>query len=235
MLSILLSVLLFSSLLRADEQTVSQAAPRIEVSETTFDFGTIYQQMSASHTFRIRNTGTSTLKLENIKSTCGCTAALPAQREIPPGGETELKVTFDSGSMRDRIVKHVHIDSNDPNKPRVTLTISGRVLIEIDSTTKSIYIGKISPGEAIERTIEIYAVDVNSFKILKVSSDHPSVKVSTPTLLSDKKTRYRLTVTCGPFKELGRFNAKVTIHTDLSHTKEITIPVFGKMSASADG
>ncbi len=218
----------------ADEQAESQSTPRIEVSETTFDFGFMYQNESVSHTFKIHNTGTATLNLEQVKSTCGCTAALPAQREIAPGGETELKVTFQSGSMRDRVVKHVHIDSNDSNQPRVTLTITGQVKVEIEVTPKGVYIGKLSLGEVVKRTVDIVPVDVKRFKILSVTSDNPAVKVSKPIPLPDKQPGYRLTITFGPLKEPGRVNAKITVRTDLPHTKEFEITVYGKMSAPAD-
>ncbi len=218
----------------AEEPAEKQAAPRIEVSETTFDFGFMYQNESVSHTFKIRNTGKATLNLEQVKSTCGCTAALPAQREIAPGGETELKVTFQSGSMRDRIVKHVHIDSNDPNQPRVTLTITGQVKVEIEVTPKGIYLGKLSLGEVVERTVDIVPVDVKNFKILSVKSDNPIIKVSKPKPLPDKQPGYRLTITFGPLKEYGRVNGKVTVRTDLPHSKEFDITVYGKASAPAD-
>ena len=234
-LTALLSLLSFLPAPRAAaEQAASQTAPRIEVSETTFDFGFMYQNESVSHIFRIRNTGTATLKLEQVKSTCGCTAALPAQREIAPSGETELKVTFQSGSMRDRIVKHVHIDSNDPNQPRVTLTITGQIKVEIEVTPKGVYIGKLSLGEVVERTVDIVPVDVKSFKILSVTADNPAVKVGKPMPLPDKQPGYRLIITFGPLKEPGRVNAKVTVRTDLPHTKEFEITVYGKMSAPAD-
>jgi hypothetical protein len=218
----------------AAEEAEAQLVPHIEVSETTFDFGSMYQNEAVSHTFRIRNTGTATLKLEQVKSTCGCTAALPAQREIAPGGETDLKVTFQSGSMRDRIVKHVHIDSNDPAQPRVTLTITGQVKVEIEVSPRGIYIGKLGIGEVVERTVEITPVDVKSFRLLGATSDHPAVKVSKPAPLPDREPGYRLTITFGPLKEPGRVNAKVTVRTNLPHTKEFEILIYGRVSGPAD-
>ncbi|MCJ7750445.1 MAG: hypothetical protein MUQ65_05055, partial [Armatimonadetes bacterium] len=72
------------------------------------------------------------------------------------------------------------------------------------------------------------------FKILSTSVDSPLVEVGRPLPLDDKRPGYKLVIELGPLKEPGRINAKVTVCTDLPHTKEFQIPVYGKVVAAED-
>jgi len=211
----------------AEEQ--QEPAPRIEFKEVSWDFGTIYQREEASHRFEFRNTGNATLKIGKVRSTCGCTAALPAKREIAPGEEGEIKVTFRAGTMRGRVVKHVYVDTNDPVQPRVNLELTVEVKVELEVVPHGIYIGKLGVGEAIKRSIDLYSPEVPSFSILEIAASHPALRVDKPVKLAGQEGRYRLNVQFGPVGEAGRVNAKVTVRTDLPHTKEVVVRVYGKV------
>ena len=211
-----------------------EPSARIEFTETAFDFGAMYQNEEVTHLFIFRNVGSAPLNIGKVKSSCGCTAAMPEKRELPPGGQTNLKVTFRSGSMRDRIVKHIYIDSNDPVEPRITLTVRGEVKVEVEVSPRGVYVGSIQVGETVRRTIEVTPVGVDTFKILSTSVDSPLVEVGRPLPLDDKRPGYKLVIKLGPLKEPGRINAKVTVCTDLPHTKEFQIPVYGKVAAAED-
>ncbi len=222
--------------------------PRIEFDEITFDFGSMYQNDEVVHQFRFRNTGDATLKIENVKTTCGCTAALPGVRELAPGAESTIQVTFRSGNYRDRVTKHVDVDSNDPMQPRVTLTIKGDIKVEVDVKPNGIYFGStIAVGQKTERSVELTAVDVKSFNIIDITSDNPLVRVGKPEPFTERRpdsligspraesrgrvSGYRLNVTVGPLDAPGRVNANVKIRTDLPHTKQIVIHVYGRIVA----
>jgi hypothetical protein len=233
-LSSVLLLLVLSCLASAQSGNTEESSARIQFSETSFDFGSMYQNEEVTHLFTFRNVGNSVLKIEKVKSSCGCTAALPEKKELPPGGETTVKVTFRSGTMRDRVVKHVYVDSNDPVEPRVTLTIEGVVKVEVDLSPKGLYVSDLSVGETTERAVELTPVEVKSFKILSVTSDNPAVRVTEVQPLPDKRPGFKLIVRLGPLDKPGRINAKVTVKTDLPHTKEILVPVYGKVVSQED-
>ena len=69
---------------------------------------------------------------------------------------------------------------------------------------------------------------------VSVSADNPAVAVGRAVPLGDKRPGYKLVIALGPVKEPGRINAKVKVVTDLAHTKEFEIPVYGKVVASED-
>jgi hypothetical protein len=202
--------------------------PHIQFGEITFDFGTMYQHEQVTHAFVFRNTGGSQLEIERVRSTCGCTAAMPEKTSLAPGESGRINITFSSGSMRNRITKHIHVDSNDPDQARVTLTITGLIKTEVIVIPQGIYIGRLEVGEVFTTDIDIVAIDVEKFKILGVTTSHPALAVAKPQLVpGGTRHRYRLTVTFGPTREPGKVVAHVLVHTDLPHSKEIAIPVYG--------
>jgi len=69
------------------------ATPQAVVGETAFDFGTIFEDRVLSHTFVIKNTGTATLRLEDVDPDCACTVA-SFDKTIPPGGQGEITLTI---------------------------------------------------------------------------------------------------------------------------------------------
>ena len=51
-----------------DEQPVDEAKlPRIQVSQTEFDFGRVAQGASISHVFWLKNVGADTLRIQDVK------------------------------------------------------------------------------------------------------------------------------------------------------------------------
>lgn len=233
-LLVLALLLTAASLGLAGAPASHEAQARIEFPELTFDFGTMYQNEEVTHLFTFRNIGRAPLEIGKVKSSCGCTAAMPEKRELAPGEETTLKVTFRSGTMRDRVVKHVYVDSNDPVEPRVTLTVQGAVKVEIELSPRGVYVGRLAVGEAVQRSVELTPVDVPGFRILGTTSNNPAARVISVLPLGDERPGYKLTIEVGPLQEPGRINAKVTVRTDLAHTKELQIPVYGKIVSAED-
>lgn len=205
------------------------AQPKIELSETSFDFGSIYQGEEVVRTIVLRNAGDDTLVIQKVKSSCGCTAGTPKKLQLAPGETTDFTITFRSAGMHARVKKHVYIDTNDPALPRATIDFEGEVKQEVNLSPRGIYIGQIEKGKPVARTVDVTAEEEKSFKIISVSSDSPLVEIGKPEPLAGAKPGYRLTVMIGPLDAAQRVSAKITIKFDLPHTKEVQIPVYGRI------
>ncbi len=59
--------------------------PELVIEEPVFDFGTVEQGTSVEHTFRVRNTGRAELRIDHVKTSCGCLAGLASAPDIPRG------------------------------------------------------------------------------------------------------------------------------------------------------
>ncbi len=117
------------------------AAGRIAVDPTTWDFGTI-TQVVVSHTFEVRNLGSTPLRLDGISTSCMCTSAEftdasgtsprfgfhsnpPWEHTIAPGGQGVLTVFYDPTVHPERghFQRDVYVLSSDPAQREVTVTI----------------------------------------------------------------------------------------------------------------
>lgn len=105
-----------------------RAAPRAAFDETVFDFGVLIQGATAQHSFGLKNTGSETLRIESVSTSCGCTAALPEDRNIPAGGRSQINVSYDSRGKMGEINKVVRVTTNDPKEPVRHLSVRGLVV-----------------------------------------------------------------------------------------------------------
>src|SRR5437879_12480307 len=70
-----------------------EGRPRVALDEPVFDFGTVDRGARVDHTFRVPNRGGATLRIDHVKSSCGCTVAVLSEREVPPGGADSVGVS----------------------------------------------------------------------------------------------------------------------------------------------
>lgn len=103
-------------------------APVIYFPETQHDFGKVSEGEKVNYTFRFVNKGESELVIKDVKSSCGCTAALISDSNVKPGQEGTLKVEFDTKNRSGKNSKTVTVQSNDPKDPTKVLTIYADVV-----------------------------------------------------------------------------------------------------------
>ena len=103
------------------------AAPRIALSQESWNFGEIWHPQGVNLTLIVTNEGNATLELKDVRTTCGCTLVEPGRKSVPPGETTDVKVRYNSEGKQGHQESKVIIDSNDPRRPTVEMNISGEV------------------------------------------------------------------------------------------------------------
>ena len=131
MKKITISAFLFITILSAHAQvnnSVGTALPVpadvLQVKENSHNFGKIPQGRPATYTFEIVNTGTTPLKLDNVRASCGCTTPEWSKAPIQPGATAEIRVGYNAYA-EGTFTKTVTIIYNT-NQTKL-LTISGEV------------------------------------------------------------------------------------------------------------
>lgn len=170
--------------------SLRRSPPALTLSETVHDFGEIERGTIVEHIFVIRNSGGDTLKISSTRASCGCTAAVVDEKSIPPGGESRLKVTFNSNNKgAGHITKTVTITSNtDP--PTTVVTIEGTIVVDPSQhKTTMMHLDGIFKGDCakchVEKGVgkfgaELYAADC------AVCHGPKSEKKPGPTLTSNQ-------------------------------------------------
>jgi hypothetical protein len=91
------------------------------------DFGTVTDGDKLTHVFTVTNTGTAPLAIDQVRTSCGCTAAVLKTKEIPVGGTGQIEVSFDTTGRPGPNKKTITVTSNDKSKPSATLEIKANV------------------------------------------------------------------------------------------------------------
>ncbi|RMD70369.1 MAG: DUF1573 domain-containing protein [Bacteroidetes bacterium] len=95
---------------------------KIEFEEEIYDFGEVNEGDVVTHVFRFRNTGRQPLIISDARSTCGCTVPEWPKEPIPPGGEGEIVVRFNTAGKKNHQSKPVTITANTfPSTTRIYL------------------------------------------------------------------------------------------------------------------
>jgi len=163
--------------------------PYLKVSEKVWDFGKINQGEQKDHVFILQNIGTADLIIKKIKSTCGCTVAKVAKKNLKPNESTKLTATFNSLGRKGKQLKKIYITTNNPLQRLTILAVKGFIKTtpgpEISVTPKRWDFGLVKPGTAPHRT---FVIKNNGVKDLLISKIRTSSGCHAE-MLSDKPIR----------------------------------------------
>lgn len=110
--------------------------PRISVQLIEHNFGDIIQGQVAAHSFKLSNVGGDILKINEVRPTCGCTAAQPEKKELAPGESTTIKVEFNSAGRLGYQEKYILVKSNDPQNAELRLVLKGNIVKDTEAEKK---------------------------------------------------------------------------------------------------
>jgi hypothetical protein len=140
----------------------AQQNPALKFKEEKWDFGSVKQGKVLTHVFQFDNTGTAPLIISNVRTSCGCAAALISKREIAPGKTGEIKVTFNTKGYAGNQSKLIYVDSNDPRHPKTQLLVKAAI--------------EVPPRPQIE--LDRYSIDLDL--ILESEDIATEAKISNP-------------------------------------------------------
>lgn len=106
------------------------AAPKVTVDgaklkfeKNQHDFGNATDGDIVSYTFKFENTGNKDLEIRDVRTSCGCTAAVPDKKIYKPGESGTLKVDLDTKNRPGRLSRTITVMSNDVENEYQVLTV----------------------------------------------------------------------------------------------------------------
>jgi hypothetical protein len=116
----------------------SEAKPIISFEKTVHDFGEMDIRQKGECEFRFKNTGSGLLEIGRIKSTCGCTVPTLDKKQYQAGEEGVIKVKYSGQGKPGSVAKHIYVNTNDTENPKVELTIKANVVSNIEVSPSKI-------------------------------------------------------------------------------------------------
>ena len=78
--------------------------------------------------FLVYNLGGRYLRIREVETSCGCTVARMSKTAIAPGDFARIDVALDTSIKLGKVRKQLTVVSNDPERPRLALFLTGEVL-----------------------------------------------------------------------------------------------------------
>lgn len=138
-------------------RTGGPAAGRLICMKSEFNFGRVTQAESVSlvHVFTIVNPGSTPIRVDRVRTSCGCTAATFTSRTLPPGGRLRVRVVADWKGRAGQISTFALVYASGPPRPPLVLTASGFVLSPLSAIQPRLNFGWLAPGHRRTRVLTI--------------------------------------------------------------------------------
>lgn len=214
------------------EEADTTLAPVIVCPELTYDFGERNNTEFVEHDYPIRNEGTLSLEILNVRASCGCTAVKPSQDVIPPGGEATIRARLDLRGRHGFQRKSITVKSNDPKTPSLVMTLTGTAIQPLRAQPSSLFFGRVGTDAARVRTFDIIS-GRDAIQIQSVRSDNDGIRVAAlPDQSSADGKTHRFELTLDSSLPVGNINGSVFVQTDMEGQAELQIPVVAYIAAA---
>ncbi len=220
---------------------------KIEVDNYVHCFGETFRGEKLNHTFKLKNSGTGDLTLQEIRNSCSCAAATLkigdktlTQEEIKrsknlgtlkPGETAELSVELKTASAAAPghdlpIKKFVRVFSNDPTNFSLALSLEATMVTPFTLDPVELDLGRVKHGKEAAVTTTLGAGKLGDFKIVALKSPNEEFVKLTCTKVEGAATlTWKIEaklLSCAP---LGAFNNRIELDIDHPRVKEISIPL----------
>jgi hypothetical protein len=114
------------------------AGSEIALDKKEYDFGDVRVGCVVQVRASLSNKGKAPLIIKEVRTSCGCTKAESSQKEIPPGENGEIEISYDSAGLSlGRKTQAVFIYSNDMQTPVSKIRIFANIIhpISIDPSS----------------------------------------------------------------------------------------------------
>ena len=159
----------------------ARAQAKIELPKgATVDLGDAYEGSKANGTVEVKNIGTDTLFITEVKAQCGCTAAMMSDQDkkIAPKAIGKLSLAFDTHNYGgQKVTKQVYVSSNDTANPKVTVTLSVNVISILSINPKFISFDNSKVDTTYTKIVTVSNPSKEPITILSATTTIPEVKI----------------------------------------------------------
>jgi hypothetical protein len=165
---------------------------------------------------------------------------LASAKEIPPGGEGKIDVTFKTKGRRGANNKKITVSSNDPAEPQVQLTVKAELEIALEITPPVVSFGTVPRGKSRTESVKLIGRDAANAKVTSVTvvmalaggvpnTTNSQVLLAKP---GEGTQAGSVEISLVPDAVAGRFDGRLSIKTDHPDVPELPLRVVGIVQGS---
>jgi len=191
--------------------------------QPVFSFGEVRADLSVSNTFILRNAGTGTVTIVNVRPTCGCTTTALTTNELAPGAVTALRASLSLAGRTGFQSKTIFVETNDRRKPRLRLEMTGVVARDIEVQPEGVHFGTLGRDGDAQRDVLLTARSNVTFAIKSINTGASLFDAEVEARQPGKL--YWIHIKAKGPRPAGTTSAIVQVVTDCPTMPTITIPV----------
>lgn len=215
------------------QETAPDAGPRVVIDEPILDVGRVPVGQRIEAEFTLRNEGTETLEITEVKPACGCTVA-EYDKKIDPGASGTVHASVDTSRISGPNAKAITVYTNDAANPRLQLTIKSEVRPYLIAQPGYARFTRLVHGDQDQKADQLLmADDFEDLKIVDVESPRDWIEVSYREATADERDpdlpgrQWTLEVTATKDAPPGPLADYIKVTTNHPNQTVLDIPVSG--------
>lgn len=206
-------------------------------SELKHDFGNVAKGADARHTITVTNIYEEDVRLLNVNTTCGCTAAQPDKDLLKTGDVASIEVKMNTVKFSRQKNSNVDVTVSFTDKRGITSSKTVRVPIsayirpDVVVEPGGVNFGSVDAGAGAEQRVTVsYNGGRNDWHINRVEAANPYLQAqAVETSRGRGSARYNLVVRVSPDAPIGALRDKILLHTN-----DAKVPVLVEAKVEPD-
>lgn len=205
-------------------------------SELKHDFGNVAKGADARHTITVKNIYEENIRLLNVGTTCGCTAARPDKDLLKTGEVANIEVKMNTVKFSRQKNSNVDVTVSFTDKRGITsskkvrVPISAYIRPDVVVEPGGVNFGSIDIGAGAEQRVRVSYAGRNNWMINGVTSGNPYIEAkAVETSRVGGTVKYDLVVRVKPEAPVGTLRDKIILNTNDTQGPTVPVLVEGKV------
>lgn len=203
-------------------------------SELSYDFGSVARGADARHKIEVTNLYEETIRISNVGTTCGCTAAEPDRKELKTGETAHIEVVMNTVKFQKEKNSNVDVTLTFDGRTFKTVRIPIRAYIRPDVVLQPgrADFGSVEIGQGAEKSVQIAYAGRDDWQITDVTSANDMIDaVLRETARGNGRVDYNLTVSVSADAPPGAIRDRIVLTTNDERSPEVEVLVEAEVVA----
>lgn len=206
-------------------------------SELSHDFGTVARGADTRANLVIENIYQEDVTIDNVATTCGCTAAKPDRTLLKTGDKAVIEIKMNTVKFMRRKDSNVDVtltfrgpQGSSTKTVRVPITAYIRSDVVITPEPGSANFGSVEYGQPAERTLNVAYAGRDDWQITDVRVPDERISATVREVFrGGGQVRYDLHVVLKDNAPLGPIQDQIRLITNDTHAPEVPVLVLGNV------
>ncbi|MCY2965881.1 MAG: DUF1573 domain-containing protein [Planctomycetota bacterium] len=194
------------------------------------DFGVVARGADTRHRIEITNLYKEDVHIQQITTSCGCTAVRPSKDTLASLEKAYIEITMDTKKFMNEKNSSVTVVFDKPLYAEVRIPIKAYIRSDVVITPGGAEFGGVAHGAEVERKIGISYAGRPEWKIRDIvnKNNHLAVRLQ-ETNRANNRVNYDLFVTLKGTAPRGDFRDQITLVTDDSGNPQIPVMIDARI------